>query len=283
VSSNNLFWLVVAAASYAVATACFFGARSPGRAWAGNLGRLGSIALGAGAFANAIDLVVRGVEAGNLPVANFAQSLPLLALLTALAGLVLIVRYGIGLIGIFAAPIVTVALVVALMLMNPRRIVLPESLRSGWLPVHVTLALGGYALFVLAAGVSIVYLIYEYRLKSKRPAALMGGHVPSLEKLDRVNYHLLLWGFVMLSLAIVSGAIWADATWGHYWSWEPQETWSLVTWILYASLLESRLTAGWRGRRAATLTLVVVMVTLLLGSLVGLSLMHPGKHGGNFD
>lgn len=279
-SSNNLVWLVLAVASYAVATVCFFVARSPGRA---QVGRLGSFALGAGALANAVDLVVRGVEAGNLPVANFAQSLPLLALLTAIAGLVLIVGFGIGLIGIFAAPIVCVAIVVALALMNPRRIVLPESLRSGWLPVHVTLALGGYALFVLAAGVSIVYLIYEYRLKSKRPAALMGGHVPSLEKLDRINYRLLLWGFIMLSLAIVSGAIWADATWGHFWSWEPQETWSLITWILYASLLESRLTAGWRGRRAATLTLVVVMVTLLLGSLVGLSLMHPGKHGGNFD
>jgi cytochrome c-type biogenesis protein CcsB len=274
----NLVWLVGAAAAYAIAAILFLIGRGPSGE---RIGRLGSIALGVGAAFNTLDLVVRGIEAGNMPVANVAESLPLLALLIAIAGLVLIVRFGIGLIGVFVAPVVTAALIAAAVFMNPQRIVLPESLRSGWLPVHVTLALGGYSLFVLAAGVSIVYLIYEFRLKSKRPAALLEGHVPSLEKLDRINYHLLVWGFVMLSLAIISGAIWADATWGHFWSWEPQETWSLITWILYASLLESRLTAGWRGRRAAALTLVVV--TVLLGSFVGLSLIHAGKHGGNFD
>jgi ABC-type transport system involved in cytochrome c biogenesis permease subunit len=84
----------------------------------------------------------------------------------------------------------------------------------------------------------------------------------------------------MLSLAIVSGAIWADATWGHFWSWEPQESWSLVIWLLYAALLESRLTAGWRGRRVAALTIVVF--TVLVGSFLGVSLINPGKHGGSF-
>jgi cytochrome c-type biogenesis protein CcsB len=273
----NVIWLAVAVACYAFASACFFiGRGSEGRP----IGRIGSIALGVGAAFNALDMVIRGIEAGNLPVADFAQTLPLLALLIACAGLVLIVRFGIGLVGILVAPAVTVALGAAVILMNPRRIVLPETLRSGWLPVHVTLALGGYALFVLAAAVSVVYLVYEFRLKSKRLVTL-SSHAPSLEKLDRINYHLLVSGFVMLSMAILTGALWADATWGHFWSWDPQETWSLITWILYAGLLESRLTAGWRGRRAAALTLVVL--TVLLGSFLGVSLIHPGKHGGNFD
>ena len=158
--------------------------------------------------------------------------------------------------------------------------VFPDSLRSAWLPIHVTLAFLGYAMFVLAASVSLVYLAYESRLKAKRPLTASGQSMPSLEKLDRINYRLLGWGFVMLSLAIVSGAIWADATWGHFWSWEPQESWSLVIWILYAGLLESRLTVGWRGRRAAALTIVVF--TVLVGSFVGVSLIFPGKHGGSF-
>ena len=79
----------------------------------------------------------------------------------------------------------------------------------------------------------------------------------------------------MLSLAIVSGAIWADATWGHFWIWEPQESWSLMIWLLYAGLLESRLAAGWRGRRAAALTIAVF--TVLLGSFLGVSLAFPGQ------
>ena len=118
---------------------------------------------------------------------------------------------------------------------------LPATLRSVWLPIHVTLAILGYAMFVLAASVSLVYLVYESKLKSKRALGPANEGAPSLEKLDRINYRLLGWGFLMLSLAIVSGAIWADATWGHFWSWEPEESWSLVIWILYAGLLESRL------------------------------------------
>jgi cytochrome c-type biogenesis protein CcsB len=158
--------------------------------------------------------------------------------------------------------------------------VVPEGLRSAWLPIHVTLAFLGYALFVLAAGVSVVYLVYERRLKTKRLLIPSDERAPSLEKLDRINYRLLGWGFLMLSLAIITGAIWADASWGHFWSWEPQESWSLVIWLLYAALLESRLTAGWRGRRAAALTIVVF--TVLLGSFLGVNLVTPGKHGGNF-
>jgi cytochrome c-type biogenesis protein CcsB len=162
--------------------------------------------------------------------------------------------------------------------MQHRHLALPASLQSAWLPVHVTLAFLGYALFVLAAGVSLVYLVYERRLKSKR--LLLATSAPSLEKLDRINYHLLGWGFLMLTLAIVSGAIWADATWGNFWSWEPQESWSLVIWLLYAALLESRLTVGWRGRRAAALT--IVLFSVLVGSFLGVSLVTPGKHGGSF-
>ena len=157
---------------------------------------------------------------------------------------------------------------------------MPQSLRSAWLPVHVTFALLGYALFVLAAIVSLVYLVYERRLKAKRPLLPTDERTPSLEKLDRISYRLLGWGFLMLSLAILTGAIWADAIWGHFWSWDPAETWTLLIWLLYAGLLESRLTVGWRGRRAATLTIAVF--TVLVGSFVGVSLMAGGKHGGNF-
>jgi cytochrome c-type biogenesis protein CcsB len=236
--------------------------------------------LGAGAVLQLVDLVIGVTQTGNVPVTNFAQSLAFLAWLTALAGLVLIVRFGMPVVGVFVAPIVFIVLGAATLTMQHRRLSLPASLRSAWLPVHVTLAFLGYALFVLAAGVSLVYLVYERRLKGKRLMLTTAESAPSLEKLDRINYHLLGWGFLMLTLAIVSGAIWADATWGNFWTWEPQESWSLAIWLLYAALLESRLTVGWRGRRAAALT--IVLFSVLVGSFLGVSLVTPGKHGGSF-
>jgi cytochrome c-type biogenesis protein CcsB len=213
-------------------------------------------------------------------VTNFGQALIFLAWLTAIAGLIVIVRLRMPVIGIYVAPIVMVVLAVGAATIQTARLAMPQSLRSAWLPVHVTFALLGYALFVLAAIVSLVYLVYERRLKAKRPLLPTDERTPSLEKLDRISYRLLGWGFLMLSLAIVTGAIWADAIWGHFWSWDPAETWTLLIWILYAGLLESRLTVGWRGRRAATLTIAVF--TVLVGSFVGVSLMAGGKHGGNF-
>jgi len=273
----NTYWLAPALACYALSAAGFAMERAGLR---GRLARWASVLLGGGAALQTGDLILRGIQAGNVPVTNFAQSLIFLAWLTAIAGLVLIVRFRMPVIGVYVAPIVFVVLGVESATMRQARLVMPQSLRSAWLPVHVTFALLGYALFVLAAGVSLVYLVYEKRLKAKRPLLPTDERTPSLEKLDRINYRLLGWGFLMLSLAIVTGAIWADATWGHFWSWEPAESWSLIIWILYAGLLESRLTVGWRGRRAAALTIAVF--TVLVGSFVGMSLLAPGKHGGNF-
>jgi cytochrome c-type biogenesis protein CcsB len=273
----NLLWMLPALTCYLAATAGFTLARTgdPDR-WA----RWATAALGLGVLTHMAVVIGSWVRAGNIQVTNLAESISFLAWLTAIAALVLIVRWRLAVIGAFIAPLVFLASTIAALTMHERSFRMPAALRSAWLPVHVTLAFAGFALFVLAAGVSVVYLAYERRLKTKRLSGRTDDHTPSLEKLDRINYRLLVLGFLMLSLAIVSGALWADATWGHFWSWEPQESWSLIVWLMYAALLESRLTAGWRGRRVAALTLVVF--TVLIGSFVGVSLVTPGKHGGSF-
>jgi cytochrome c-type biogenesis protein CcsB len=272
----NLFWALLALSCYFVSAAAFTTERfGVAERWS-NAAAL----LGAGAGLQLVEFATGAIQTGNLPVTDFGQSLSFLAWLTALAGLIVIVRFKMPVVGSFVAPIVVIVLGAAVLTMRDRRLTMPATLRSAWLPIHVTLAFLGYAFFVLAAGVSLVYLVYERRLKAKR-LSLSGKHsAPSLEKLDRVNYYLLGWGFLMLTLAIVSGAIWADATWGHFWSWEPQESWSLLIWLLYAALLESRLTIGWRGRRAAALT--IILFSVVIGSFLGVNLMTPGKHGGNF-
>jgi len=273
----NSLWASLALTCYFASAAVFATERLRRR---GRWSNQAAILLGAGAALQLVEFTIGVVQSGNLPVTNFAQSLSFLACLTALAGLIVIVHFRMPVVGTLVAPIVFIVLGTAALTMPERHLTVPATLRSAWLPIHVTLAFLGYALFVLAAGVSVVYLLNERRLKAKRLSLNDTRPAPSLEKLDRVNYHLLGWGFLMLTLAIISGAVWANTIWGHFWSWEPQESWSLAIWFLYAALLESRLSIGWRGRRAAALT--IILFSVLVGSFLGVSLVTPGKHGGTF-
>jgi cytochrome c-type biogenesis protein CcsB len=272
----NTYWLVFALACYALSAAGFATERARRRGW---WSQSATIMLGVGSALQTGDLLSRGLQAGNVPVTNFGQALIFLGWLTAIAGLIVILRWRMPVIGVYVAPIVMVVLAVGAATLQTARLAMPESLRSAWLPVHVTFALLGYALFVLAAIVSVVYLLYERRLKAKRPLLPTDERTPSLEKLDRISYRLLGWGFLMLSLAIATERFGRDAIWGHFWSWIRRRL-TLLIWFLFAGLLESRLTGGWRGRRAATLTIAVF--TVLVGSFVGVSLLANGKHGGNF-
>ena len=157
---------------------------------------------------------------------------------------------------------------------------LPPALKTYWLPVHVTSALLGNAVFALAFGVSVVYLLQEHQLKKKKKA-ILHKHFPSLEGLDRLNYVFLVWGFPLMTLGIITGSLWARAHWGNYWSWDPRQISSALTWILYGVLLHGRITAGWRGKKAALWTIVgfaVVLSYFLWGDAV-----FQTRHGGRFD
>jgi cytochrome c-type biogenesis protein CcsB len=157
---------------------------------------------------------------------------------------------------------------------------LPPGLKTSWLYAHVTLALLGNAVFALAFGVSLMYLVQESRLKSKRMTALY-KLLPSLERLDRLNYIFLVWGFPLMTLGILTGSVWAGVYWGDYWSWDPRQISSTITWLLYGSLLQGRIAAGWRGRRAALVTIVGFVV--VLGYFLWGDTIFPSRHGGRFE
>jgi cytochrome c-type biogenesis protein CcsB len=157
---------------------------------------------------------------------------------------------------------------------------LPPALHTYWLPVHVTLAFLGNAVLALAFGVSVIYLLQERHLKHKKITALM-KRFPPLESLDRLNYILLVWGFPLMTLGIITGSLWAGIHWGNYWSWEPRQISSGIAWLLYGALLHARLTAGLRGKKAALLTMFgfcVVLVYFLWGDS-----FFPSRHGGRFE
>jgi cytochrome c-type biogenesis protein CcsB len=148
-------------------------------------------------------------------------------------------------------------------------------LRSGWLPIHVTSAFLGDAIFALAFCTGVIYLIQERLVKSRRATAL-SGRLPSLEILDEINYRALTIGFPLLTIGIVTGAVWAEYAWGAYWNWDPKETWSLITWLLYAALLHQRLAIKWRGKKAAVMAIVGFGAVLF--TFLGVNLLLEGRH-----
>lgn len=233
--------------------------------------------LAAGAAVHGLEISYRSLVLGHIAVASFDEGLSFLAFSLAILYLLIDRRLVLAALGAVIAPLATLLTLVAL-IVSSGTTALPPALRSAWLPVHVTLAFLGNAVFAIAFATSAVYLFEDSRLKSKRPP-LRRRPLPSLERLDDLNHRLLSWGFPLLTLGIVTGAIWAHFAWGQFWSWEARETWSLITWTLYALLLHGR-TVGWRGRRAATWTIVGFAVLLL--SFVGVNVLFPGRHGGNF-
>jgi cytochrome c-type biogenesis protein CcsB len=264
--------LVICAATYFVAAAGFaVHVARPAR-------RAGAIALwvmAAGFVLHTIATIWLFVSSGT-PAVTFDQGLSFFAWL--IVGLYLVVRSAdrLTVIGAVVSPL-AFALTLAAAVLHSESNVVPLEMRSPWMPVHITLAFLGNAVFALAFAVSVVYLIQERSLKSRRSGWVI-SRLPSLEQLDRLNFRCLLWGFPLLTLGIVTGGIWAANSWGRFWSGEPREVLSLLTWLIYAGLLQFRLTAGLRGRRAATLTIVGFGV--VVASFVSINVLQlPGRHG----
>jgi ABC-type transport system involved in cytochrome c biogenesis permease subunit len=146
------------------------------------------------------------------------------------------------------------------------------ALKSNWLIAHVVTCFIGYGAFAVAFGVSLMYLF-----KQSEPDATDGmiGRLPTLEALDELTHQLIVFGFLFLCVGIITGAVWANSAWGRYWGWDPKETWSLITWFIYAALLHARLTRGWRGRRIAYLSIIGFAAVLF--TYFGVNLL-PGLH-----
>jgi cytochrome c-type biogenesis protein CcsB len=219
-------------------------------------------------------LVTRYVETGYTPVANLYESFSFFAWAVVLIFLLFDLRYRLTVLGAFVCPLALV-MMLAGSAVSPTIKGINPALHSWWFPVHVTLAFLGDAVFAVAAVAGIMYLMQERMLKSKKFSALY-YRLPSLEILDNINYRCLTLGFPLMTMGIISGAIWANSAWGTYWSWDPKETWALITWFLYAALLHGRLTVGWRGRRAAIFA-IIGFVSLLF-TFLGVNLLLSGLH-----
>ncbi len=228
----------------------------------------------AGFASHTLALLARYAEAGYTPVTNLYESLSFYAWMIVGILLVANLKYKIKVLGAFLSPVALVLMVAALAL--PKEIVpLAPVLKSIWHPFHVIFAFMGNAIFALAFCCGIMYLIQEHQLKSKK-IGVITERLPSLKVLDDLNYKCLTYGFPLLTLGIITGAVWAEYAWGRYWNWDPKETWSLITWFLYAALLHQRLTVGWRGRKAAIMAIIGFLAVLF--TFLGVNLLLPGLH-----
>lgn len=223
-------------------------------------------------IAHAAALSCRLIESGRLPIASVAETLGLYAFLLGAGAIAAHRRLGQP---VFGAALVPLAFGAAVLGAWPRgHNPIAPVLESAWLPLHVLTSFLAYAALTLAFAAAILHLIAFSRLKRKSRAAL-DTLLPPLQTSERLTFRLIALGFPLLTLAIVSGALWAAGAWGSPWRWDPKETMALATWLVWGGCVFARY-AGWSARRAAWLVVAGFLSTAVL--FLGVGLVAPGRH-----
>ena len=247
-------------------------------------------------------LVLRWWESGHFPISNLYESLCFLAWACTLTQLLVERTWPSPIVAASATPMglgciafASFALPDQLQTSAP----LVPALRSSWLVMHVSVIMISYAALLVGSLLSLAVLFtdrgeaLELRSSSigsggyRKAVATTEGGVIQLqsvqfstnEQLDSLSYRTITVGFLMLTVGIVSGAVWANEAWGSYWSWDPKETWALICWLVYAAYLHTRLSRGWQGRRPALVAvsgLVVIAVCYIGVNLLGIGLHSYG-------
>ncbi len=247
-------------------------------------------------------LVLRWWESGHFPISNLYESLCFLAWACTLTQLLVERTWPSPIVAASATPMglgciafASFALPDQLQTSAP----LVPALRSSWLVMHVSVIMVSYAALLVGSLLSLAVLFtdrgeaLELRSSSigsggyRKAVATTEGGVIQLqsvqfstnEQLDSLSYRTITVGFLMLTVGIVSGAVWANEAWGSYWSWDPKETWALICWLVYAAYLHTRLSRGWQGRRPALVAvsgLVVIAVCYIGVNLLGIGLHSYG-------
>jgi cytochrome c-type biogenesis protein CcsB len=289
--SDTLVWLAVL--SYVVAAALLGLEFAYRIRWAG---LAGVAVVVAGLAANVAAALTRGLAAHRVPWGNMYEFSVMVGVVVVAGFLVWVVRRPeVRPLGVFVLlPAVLVIGLAGVAFRVPAGPLVP-ALNSGWIKVHVAAAITGSSILCLSSVFSALYLVKdraERRRRGPAPPLVAGGartadrvevratiasyleeeapveeqaatparsvldRMPPARTLDELAYRTTAFAFPIWTFAIIAGAIWAQSAWGRYWGWDPKETWSFISWSIYAAYLHARATAGWRGRRAAVISLV---------------------------
>ena len=213
-------------------------------------------------------MVARTIGAGRLPFSNQYEFALSFGWGIVLSFLILHKMYKFSAIGAFVMPLGILVMGYASLQSRAVRPLMP-ALQSYWLTFHVGTAILSYGAFALACGIAIIYLIDAKRAEDRRI-------LKDPEISDMLSYRVIVFGILMLTIVIISGAIWAQKAWSRYWAWDPKETWSLITWIIYAIYLHLRLRRNWRGKAAAWFAIIGFISVLF--TFVGVNILLPSIH-----
>ena len=150
---------------------------------------------------------------------------------------------------------------------------LMPALQSSWLTYHVVTIMLSYSAFALSFAISVIFLVKSYVGANRFGLSKL----PDLDALDVLNYKAIAVGFPLLTIGIILGAVWAATAWGRPWGFDPKETWSAITWLIYAIYFHLRLIGGWKGRRAAILAIIGFLAVIF--TYVGVDMLLPQIHG----
>jgi cytochrome c-type biogenesis protein CcsB len=267
----SIVTFIYGAAAFFYLAAWVFQKRAPEKiaTWTALIGLIGNLA----------GIVLRWLESyrlgfGHAPLSNLYESLVFFA--WAIMAIYLIVerKYENRILGAFTTPLAFLAMAYASLSPNVSDRIQPlmPALKSNWLIAHVITCFIGYASFAIAFGISLMYLAKQRDTGNHKPLL---SRFPKSGILDELNHQMVMFGFLFLSIGIITGAVWANSAWGRYWGWDPKETWSLITWLIYATLLHARLMRGWHGKRIAYLSIAGFLAVLF--TYFGVNLL-PGLH-----
>ena len=235
--------------------------------------RPAAAAVVTGFVCHAASITMRAYELRTIPLIQRYESFSFFAAVVVLAFFIVYAKYRIASLGVFAFPAIFIMTFMANLAYTPSDSI-PQALQSNWIYIHTPLVILAYVALFIAFSAAVLYLIQEHELKSKHPK-MFYNRLPSLEICDDLAYRSLAVGFPLMTLGIISGALWAQTVWGTLWTGDAKIVLSFFTWLIYLLLINYRLIGGWRGKKAAYLAIAGFAGVLVTYYFTGLHAFNP--------
>ena len=215
---------------------------------------------------------------GHAPLTNMYESLVFFAWCIALFYIFMEFKFKAPVMGAFVMPFAFTAMAYASFAKGINQQISPliPALQSNWLIAHVMTCFIGYGAFAVAGGLGLMYLLKKSAVNRSLTENSLAGGLPELKVIDDLTHKTIIFGFMWLTAGIITGAVWANEAWGTYWSWDPKETWSIITWFVYALTLHARFTRGWSGSRIAWLAIIGFVSVIF--TYFGVNFLLSGLH-----
>ncbi|MCX5041759.1 c-type cytochrome biogenesis protein CcsB [Aldersonia sp. NBC_00410] len=242
------------------------------------LGNMAYAVLVVGVVLHVSAIVLRGFATHRFPLGNMYEFVTMATAAAMIVGLVFLRGQRYRAMWVFLlVPVMVLMFLAATVLYADAAPVVP-ALRSYWLPIHVTIVSTGSGIFLVSGIASLLFLLRLRQPEGEERGRLgaIARRLPDARTLDRLAYKTTIIGFPLFGAGVILGAIWAEAAWGRFWGWDPKETMSFITWVVYAAYLHARATSGWRDTRAAWIN--VAGFTAMLFNLFIINMVVSGLH-----